>query len=818
MRPRAIHTLMVSLATAGVVAALTSAGALGRAPRGVDVVPLAEGVYAVLRTEPVGLAVNANSLLVIAGDAVIVVDAQFTRAATLETIAALRGVTNRSVTHVVNTHWHDDHVAGNQVYRDSFPDVQFVQHANTRVDLRALGEPNREATRTGAPALADEYERRLGVGLGVDSTPASAAERASLRSALDIIRLYFADLEHFRLPTDGPTVQDRLTLGSGDNALVVRWLGRGNTRGDLVVHVPRRDIVATGDLLVAPVPFAFGSYPAEWIAVLDSIAALRPRILVPGHGPVMRDLSYLRRVRGLLADVSAQGSAAVERGDSVAQLQREIQLEEHRRGFAGDEKWMNWMFTNFFARPATTAAYQQARAQRGYLTPGAVAITNVHVISMAGDSVVRDATVLVRDGRIAAIGRDVEVPANVRRLDGRGRYLIPGLADMHTHLYADEALPDSVAPAELGVMLANGVTTARLMIGAPHHFRLRDAVAAGRIVGPKLWVASPQLAGREFHNGIVVTTPDDARTAVNQVADAGYDFVKLTLFITPAVYDAIVDEAAKRRIRVVGHVEPEIGVARALEAGQQIEHLDGYFEAVLAAAAPMRTSLTQQRVFDTTSWASLDHMDDEKIARIAGATARAGVWSSPTLNVFNKAFADRESDAEIRGRPDWRFLPPAVRTGYMRARERYWSDANLAHRTEARRRRYVEVRNRLVKAIADSGGRLLTGSDTPEWFHAYGWGLHRELQAFVAAGLTPFQSLAAATRNAAEFLGQSAEWGTIEPGKRADLVLLDANPLEDIRHTMGIAGVMVGGRWLDRAELDRLIEVGSAAIDGAPRD
>ena len=472
---------------------------------------------------------------------------------------------------------------------------------------------------------------------------------------------------------------------------------------------------------------------------------------------------------------------------------------------------------SFLGTPATATAWRQAREQRGYLTPGVIAITNAHVITMTDNTVMRNVTVLVRDGRIAAVGPDVVLPEDARRIDAQGRYVIPGLADMHTHLYADEALPDSIAPHELGVMLANGVTTARIMIGAPHHLRLRRDVAAGRVLGPQLWVASPQLAGRQFHNGIAVTTPVEARAAVDTVADGGYDFVKLTLFLTPPVYEAIVDEAASRRLRVVGHVEPEVGVPRALEAGQQIEHLDSYFEAVLADSAPMRTALTQQRVFDTTSWASLDHMDDVEIARMAGATARAGVWSSPTLNVFNKAFADRETDAEIRGRPDWRFMPPAVRAGYLRARERYWSEAGLRHRTEPRRRRYVEVRNALVKAIADSGGKLLTGSDTPEWFHAYGWGLHRELQAFVEAGLTPYQALTAATRNAAEFLGQSAEWGTIEPGKRADLVMLDADPLADIDNTMRIGGVMVGGRWLARGELDRLIERGADAVGGAPQ-
>jgi imidazolonepropionase-like amidohydrolase len=462
------------------------------------------------------------------------------------------------------------------------------------------------------------------------------------------------------------------------------------------------------------------------------------------------------------------------------------------------------------------AALQQQRAQRGALSNGVVAISGVNVISMASDSVLRAATVVVRNGRIAAAGPNVAVPADARRIDGRGKYLIPGLADLHTHLYSDdEAIADSAGAAELGVMLATGVTTARLMIGTPTHLTLRTAVKEGRVAGPQLWVASPHLVGRQMPNGLVVTTPDEARAAVRAVADSGYDQVKITLFITRPVYDAIIDEAAKKRIPVVGHVDPQVGVARALETDQQLEHLDSYLEAVLADSAPSRTSLTQQFVFNTRNWASMDFVDDRKIAQIAGATGRKRTWIEPTLNVFNKAFADRESDSDIRSRPDWNMIPPNVRDPYLRARDQYWSAAAAEHRTEARRRRYVEVRNRLVKAIHDSGGRILAGSDTPEWFHVYGWGLHRELQAMVAAGLTPYQALATATRNPAEFLGQTSEWGTIEPGKRADLVLLDANPLEDIGNTMRIHSVIVGGRVFGAAERERMLDAARQAIGGA---
>jgi imidazolonepropionase-like amidohydrolase len=361
-------------------------------------------------------------------------------------------------------------------------------------------------------------------------------------------------------------------------------------------------------------------------------------------------------------------------------------------------------------------------------------------------------------------------------------------------------------------MAANGLTAVRFMIGTPEHFTLRREVEAGRIVGPQLWLASPQFTGKEDVNSRVVTTPEDARVAVKEMADLGYDFIKLTLFLTPPVYDAIVDEAKRRNIRVVGHVDPQVGVARALAAGQQIEHLDNYLESVLADSAPMKESVSDRGLFNPRYWESLDYIDDGKVQRIAGQTARAGIFTCPTLTVFKKAFALGQTEDEIRSRPDWDIMPPQLRKLYLGAREKYWSRAA----SEPRRMRYVQVRDRLVKAIADSGGKIMAGSDTPEWFFGYGWTIHRELESLVAAGLTPHQALAAATRNPAEFLRATKEWGTIEPGKRADLVLLEGDPLEDIRNTSRIEAVVIGGRWLDRNERERMIADAVIRLGGEP--
>ena len=326
----------------------------------VTVTPLAPGVYAAIRREPLALAVNSNSLFIVNSDHVVVVDAQFTRVATREQIAALRRITRLPVRYVINTHWHDDHLAGNQVYQDSFPGVQFLAHANTREDLIARGRPNREGQVRFAPPAADRMERLLSMGLGPDSTPATPMERESVASALRIIRQYLAEQAGYRevLPDSGTGALT--VLAEGGRRIEIHWFGRANTRGDVVTWLPREGIASSGDLLVAPMPFAFGSYPSEWIAVLDSLRALHPRVIVPGHGPVMRDLSYLSQVRRMLALARDSAYAARARGvpaDSVVAL---VRLDQLRDELAGSEKWLRWAFGYFFRTPAVMRAYEEA--------------------------------------------------------------------------------------------------------------------------------------------------------------------------------------------------------------------------------------------------------------------------------------------------------------------------------------------------------------------------------------------------------------------------------------------------------------------------
>lgn len=327
---------------------------------------LAEGVYAVIRQEPPGFMVDANNVFIINEEDVIVVDANGAPAITTQVLVALRKLTSKPVRYVINTHYHDDHIRGNQVYRAAFPNVEFIAHAFAREYLPKQGAQNRKNFLEGAPGFLTELKGFLARDKSPLGGELTAEERASLNGDIRLAELVLSEgsIAQTILPTI--TVTDRLTLHRSSRVIDIRHLGSGHTAADLVVHLPQEGILITGDLVVWPVPLVGNpqSRIGEWAGTLDQLRALRPTIIVPGHGPVLRDDAYLKTLSAMFASISKQVAAAMARGETLEQARKSVTLTEFQQQLAGDSPVRKLLFSNYVAAPAVAAAYEEAKAKR----------------------------------------------------------------------------------------------------------------------------------------------------------------------------------------------------------------------------------------------------------------------------------------------------------------------------------------------------------------------------------------------------------------------------------------------------------------------
>lgn len=334
--------------------------------RNFEIRKLAEGVYGVIRKDLPGLMVDANNLLIINDRDVIVVDSNGAPSITKEVLAALRRLTDKPVRYVINTHYHDDHIRGNQVYRDAFPGVDFIGSAFSREYLPNQGAANRKGFLEGAPGFRDQMREQMAKNKSLTGADITEEERASYASDLRLIDLVLAEGAQAETVLPTITVEDRLTLYRGDRVIEIRRLGRGHTAGDLVVYLPKESIVATGDLVVWPVPLVGDpqSYVSDWPATLEALLALKPKILIPGHGPVMRDDAYVRQLIDLFTSIRQQVATAAARGDSLEQARKGIDLGELKKRFAGDSIVRRISFNMYVAGPAVAGAYREAMTKK----------------------------------------------------------------------------------------------------------------------------------------------------------------------------------------------------------------------------------------------------------------------------------------------------------------------------------------------------------------------------------------------------------------------------------------------------------------------
>ncbi|HEX6250420.1 MAG TPA: amidohydrolase family protein [Gemmatimonadaceae bacterium] len=428
------------------------------------------------------------------------------------------------------------------------------------------------------------------------------------------------------------------------------------------------------------------------------------------------------------------------------------------------------------------------------------AFVDVAVVAMDGSGAIQNQTVVVRGGRIVEVGpaASVHVPLGAIALDGRGKFLMPGLAEMHAHIPGETA-PEQLVRDIMFLYVANGVTTIRGMLGAPNQLVLRERTASGGVTGPTILVGAPSLNGQ--------SAPDAATAArlVRAHKSAGYDFLKLHPGLQREVYDAIVTAAREVGITFAGHVSSGVGLQRTLEARQStIDHLDGYLEASVSPAVHARMAAGPVPFAEMVAAVEAD-----RLRHWAGRTREAGTWNVPTMALWEAFYSSDSSDVFAR-RPEMRYAAPQMVNAWVRQKQNMAQTQRNQGVTADAARRYLEMRRIALKALADSGAGILMGTDSPQMFSVPGFSLHNEIALMQAAGLTPGQVLASGTVNVARYatedLKLDGKFGAVAVGNRADLILLNANPLLDARNVARPAGVMVRGKWLAAEELQRGLE------------
>ena len=424
-----------------------------------------------------------------------------------------------------------------------------------------------------------------------------------------------------------------------------------------------------------------------------------------------------------------------------------------------------------------------------------VGVTVLPMMGPGGPVVLERQTVVVADRRIASINPvdEVEVGDGVEVIVAEGQYLMPGLAEMHGHLPSPRMLPADVRNL-LFLYVANGVTTVRGMQGDRSQFTMRDQIARGETLGPRLFLGSTSMHGAR------VTTPQQAEQLVREYRQTGYDLVKVHEDLTLEVFDALAATANEVAIPFGGHVSDRVGLLHALAAGQaSIDHLDNYIQALVPeesqpAAPPGLLDIG----------AVMELVDEGRIPQLVEATRSALAWVVPTMVLWETAFYGHRSAAEMRTqRPEVRYMPPETVEVWERA-----VDERLAVSDLEMNRRVSALRRTILKALHDGGAPILLGTDSPQIFSVPGFAMHHEMALWVEIGMTPYQVLETGTRRVAEYFDATDDFGSVAVGHRADLLLLTANPIEDIGNVASRAGVMVNGRWIPERQIqDRLADI-----------
>lgn len=416
-----------------------------------------------------------------------------------------------------------------------------------------------------------------------------------------------------------------------------------------------------------------------------------------------------------------------------------------------------------------------------------IALTNVNVIPMtAKNKVIENTTVVIVDNKISAIGG--KIPNDAIIIDGEGKWLIPGLIDMHVHNLVDGS-PGNNYPTKgasiffdnqdiMLLYVANGVTTTFELSGRVEHFGQRNEIIKGDVIGPRIALAA-LIDGSNASK--VATTPSEGRQAVRIAKGDGYEFIKVYSGLNIETYQAIVDEANKQEMKVVGHIP------NAFE-GKTEDAFVPHFGLVAHAEEFSKQA---------------NEFTEEEAYKLAKLAKENGTWVTPNLSNLVRIAAQGRSLDAVKDLPSYKYVHPLMQDKWITANQ-YNKGANP--KRVAYYDKLVDFHVKLVKAFKELGVPMVAGTDAGTSGIVWGYSLHDELTLLVDAGLTTEETLAAATRLAATWLEIDDKVGTVEVGKFADLVLLDENPLLDINNTRKISGVFFNGRWVDKNQIDIMLE------------
>lgn len=453
---------------------------------------------------------------------------------------------------------------------------------------------------------------------------------------------------------------------------------------------------------------------------------------------------------------------------------------------------MKYLFFLFLPIIACTA--QEAAQESTNISSTATVISNVNVVDVREGSIDEGQFVVIDSGRISQIlAQESDWPEGVAIIDGSGKYLMPGLAEMHAHIPSPPQSRELIDQT-LFLYLSNGVTTIRGMLGHPIHLELKEQAKNNEILSPRIFTSSPSF------NGNTVQTVEQAREKVQSAKEAGYDFLKLHPGIKLEVFNEIVSTADELGIPFAGHVSVDVGIRRALESGYaSVDHVDGFLEGLVPESANVQPDENGFFGYNFTMLADTSMIDD-----LVQMSKDNEVWVVPTQALFDRWFSP-ESAEMLAEAPEMKYMPRSTLDKWVESKTQLVGGAEYS--TE-QWEEFNAIRHEMIHQLHENGQGLLLGSDAPQVFNVPGFSIHHELSGMLQSGLTPLEAIQIGTINPAIFFDMEGEFGEVIEGASADMILLNANPLESLEAIKNPEGIMVRGRWLSREEIDsRLAEI-----------